>query len=66
MRILVQRADRDQVRPSGERELADARDLAFAEELARRAAIVIERRKLEEEAELASRMKDEFLATISH
>jgi signal transduction histidine kinase/CheY-like chemotaxis protein len=66
VRILVQRADRDQVRPSGERELADARDLAFAEELARRAAIVIERRKLEEEAELASRMKDEFLATISH
>ena len=38
-------------------------DLAFAEELARRAALIIERRKLEEEAELANRTKDEFLAT---
>src|SRR5207302_6823845 len=55
-------------------------DLAFAEELARRAAVVIERRKLEEErlallererrarteAEVANRSKDEFLATVSH
>jgi PAS domain S-box-containing protein len=55
-------------------------DLAFAEELARRAAIVIERRKLEDErvalleaerhareqAELANRVKDDFLATVSH
>ena len=41
-------------------------DLEFAEELARRAALIIERRKLEEEAALANRMKDEFLATISH
>jgi PAS domain S-box-containing protein len=42
------------------------RDLALTEELARRAALIIERRKLEEEAERANRMKDEFLATMSH
>ncbi len=61
------------------REYADD-DLAFAEELARRAALVIERRKLEEEraklldaerrareqADLANRAKDDFLATVSH
>src|SRR5262249_6188684 len=55
-------------------------DLALAEELARRAALVIERRRLEEEreqlldreraarqyAELANRSKDEFLAVVSH
>jgi PAS domain S-box-containing protein len=55
-------------------------DLAVAEELARRAAVVIERRKLEEErqtllerertareqAEIANRAKDDFLATVSH
>jgi signal transduction histidine kinase/ActR/RegA family two-component response regulator len=55
-------------------------DLELAEELARRASVVIERRKLEEEresllererdaraqAELASRAKDEFLAIVSH
>ena len=41
-------------------------DLAFAEELARRAALLIERRRLEEEADMANRMKDEFLATVSH
>ena len=44
----------------------DAEDLAFGEELARRAALIIERRKLEEEAAIANRAKDEFLATVSH
>jgi len=43
-----------------------ADDLAFAEELARRAATMIERRRLEEDAANANRMKDEFLATVSH
>ena len=42
------------------------RDLELAEELARRTSLFIERRRLEEEAELANRMKDEFLATMSH
>lgn len=55
-------------------------DLVLAEELARRAAVVIERRRLEDEraqllerergarqyAELANRSKDEFLAVVSH
>jgi PAS domain S-box-containing protein len=55
-------------------------DLAFAEQLAGRAALVIERRKLEDEravllererqardlADMANRAKDEFLATASH
>jgi PAS domain S-box-containing protein len=41
-------------------------DLAFAEELARRAGLMIERRRFEEEADMANRMKDEFLATVSH
>ena len=55
-------------------------DLVLAEELARRAGLVIERRRLEEEraqllerergarqyAELANRSKDEFLAVVSH
>ncbi|HEX3758749.1 MAG TPA: PAS domain S-box protein [Kofleriaceae bacterium] len=42
------------------------RDLELAEDLARRAGLIIERRRLEEEAEQANRMKDEFLATMSH
>jgi len=42
------------------------RDLEVAEDLARRAGLIIERRRLEEEAEQANRMKDEFLATMSH
>jgi PAS domain S-box-containing protein len=42
------------------------RDLQVAEELASRAALIIERRRLEEQAERANRMKDEFLATMSH
>lgn len=41
-------------------------DLALAEELSKRVSLLIERRRLEEQAELANRMKDEFLATISH
>ncbi|MGD0676349.1 MAG: ATP-binding protein [Polyangiaceae bacterium] len=55
-------------------------DLAFAEDFARRAAMAIENavalketdearaheRELRREAELASRAKDEFLATVSH
>ncbi|HVE82622.1 MAG TPA: PAS domain S-box protein [Myxococcales bacterium] len=55
-------------------------DLFLAEELARRASLVIERRRLEEEraqllererearlnAEIANRAKDEFLAVVSH
>jgi PAS domain S-box-containing protein len=42
------------------------RDLELAEDLAQRAGLIIERRRLEEEAEHANRMKDDFLATISH
>ncbi|MEP6864290.1 MAG: PAS domain S-box protein [Deltaproteobacteria bacterium] len=41
-------------------------DLELAEELSKRVSLMIERRRLEEQAELANRMKDEFLATISH
>ena len=41
-------------------------DLAFAEDLARRAALLIERRRLEEDAMAASRAKDEFLAMLGH
>lgn len=41
-------------------------DLELAEELSKRVSLLIERRKLEEQAEIANRMKDEFLATISH
>ena len=44
----------------------DAGDLAFAEELARRAAIAVDNARLYHEAQEASRMKDEFLATVSH
>ena len=43
-----------------------ADDLAFVEELARRAGLIIERRRVQDEAETANRMKDEFLATMSH
>ena len=41
-------------------------DLALAETLAARVSTLVERRRLEEEAALANRQKDEFLATISH
>jgi PAS domain S-box-containing protein len=50
---------------TGQRRYTDA-DLAFAEDLARRAALLIERRRLEEEAMAASRAKDEFLAMLGH
>ena len=41
-------------------------DLELAQELASRVALLVERRRVEEEAERGSQMKDEFLATISH
>lgn len=41
-------------------------DLAFATELARRAALAIENARLYEQAQSANRLKDEFLATLSH
>jgi signal transduction histidine kinase len=50
---------------TGQRRYTEA-DLAFAEDLARRAALLIERRRLEEEARAASQVKDEFLAMLGH
>jgi PAS domain S-box-containing protein len=41
-------------------------DLMFAEELAQRAALAIDNARLYREAREASRLKDEFLATLSH
>ncbi|HYR27489.1 MAG TPA: ATP-binding protein, partial [Thermoanaerobaculia bacterium] len=41
-------------------------DLAFAEELARRAAIAVDNARLYTAAQDANRAKDEFLATLSH
>ncbi|NVB78995.1 MAG: PAS domain S-box protein [Kofleriaceae bacterium] len=41
-------------------------DVQLAEELSERISLMIERRRVEEQAELANRMKDEFLATVSH
>ncbi len=43
-----------------------ARDLEFAEELARRAAMAIENAHAYENASRANRLKDDFLATLSH
>jgi len=51
-------------RQDGRRFVPD--DLALAEALARRAALAIENARLYREAEIASRAKDEFLATLSH
>jgi PAS domain S-box-containing protein len=42
------------------------RDLGFAEELARRAAVAIDNALLYSRAQDANRAKDEFLATLSH
>jgi PAS domain S-box-containing protein len=50
---------------TGQRRYTDT-DLAFAEDLARRAALLIERRHLEEAATAANRAKDEFLAMLGH
>jgi signal transduction histidine kinase/ActR/RegA family two-component response regulator len=41
-------------------------DVAFAEELARRAALAIENARLYSRAQEVNRTKDEFLATLSH
>jgi PAS domain S-box-containing protein len=41
-------------------------DLAFAEELARRAALAVDNARLYREAQEANRLKDDFLATVSH
>lgn len=41
-------------------------DLAFAEDLAHRAALAIDNARLYAEAQEANRLKDEFLATVSH
>lgn len=41
-------------------------DLLFAEELAGRAALAIDNARLYQEAHQASRLRDEFLATLSH
>ncbi|MFL6255422.1 MAG: ATP-binding protein [Pyrinomonadaceae bacterium] len=43
-----------------------AEDLAFAEDLARRAALAVENARLYRQAQDANRIKDEFLATLSH
>jgi PAS domain S-box-containing protein len=44
----------------------NATDLAFAEALARRAALAVENARLYRQAREANRIKDEFLATLSH
>ena len=43
-----------------------AQDLAFAEDLAHRAALSVDNARLYREAEESNRLKDEFLATLSH
>ncbi|HEX2076703.1 MAG TPA: ATP-binding protein [Longimicrobium sp.] len=44
----------------------DARDLAVAEELARRAALAVENARLYEQARQAVRVRDEVVAVVSH
>lgn len=53
------------VRAAGRAPFDDG-DLTLAEEVARRAAMAVERARLYREAQSASRMKDEFVATLSH
>jgi PAS domain S-box-containing protein len=43
-----------------------AEDIAFAEDLARRASLAVENARLYRQARDANRIKDEFLATLSH
>jgi PAS domain S-box-containing protein len=43
-----------------------ATDLAFAEDLAQRAALAVDNARLYREAQEVNRLKDEFLATLSH
>jgi PAS domain S-box-containing protein len=51
---------------SESRRYFDDDDLVLAEEIARRAAVAIEKARLLEEAQQANQAKDEFLATLSH
>ncbi|HZH91012.1 MAG TPA: PAS domain-containing protein [Pyrinomonadaceae bacterium] len=44
----------------------DSADLAFAEDLAGRAALAVDNARLYREAQEVNRLKDEFLATLSH
>jgi signal transduction histidine kinase len=51
---------------SDRRSRFDQRDVALAEELARRAALAVDNARLYREAQEANRAKDEFLANLSH
>jgi signal transduction histidine kinase len=51
---------------SDHRSRFDQRDVALAEELARRAALAVDNARLYREAQEANRAKDEFLANLSH
>jgi PAS domain S-box-containing protein len=51
---------------TGRRTRFDERDVALAEELAHRAALAVDNARLYREAQEANRVKDEFLANLSH